>query len=659
MTACRYTKCGAGEQLIIESVDDLTGLLEVDEALWVATAAPIDSFRMDPVFMDQLDIHNDKRITAGEVKTAIRWTLQHLKIPEGINQRDTILSLDRIQADAPDSRSILQALSKMAKRTAGVSGTVSLQQIRDLKTAIENQPVSGSGVILPDAGQDEEIRQFLVDIVAVTGGTPHPVGAQGVDEKTLSTFLEQARDDLAWDQEGMVPSGAGATAIKPFGSNTADAYGIFVGLRDKFDQYFTLCDAVALDSKLMERFWPIDPETVIEDPVDPNEIHALLEKASLAEPDASGTFTFNQHANPLFKKQLQAFRQQILDESESMTLDVWLAVKQRFLPYEQWLAKKPVSLIADIEDEKLERYLEEKYAAAVVELIKDSQASSIELNHLCLAEKLALYQGLLLSFVNNFVSFPDLYAPEKRALFEEGTLIMDGRHFNMAVRVFNRKEHSGITQNGYMFVMYLELECGEKQPRYEIAVPVAAGTRGSLTVGKRGIFLHVDGSEWNAKVVQIVEKPISLTQAALTPFMNLAKALTGKFESLSATATKQLEKQGGDAITSVQTKSAKNENAPKSSVLGGNLAAAGVAVAALGSSFAFTLKMLASIKLWQIVASVGGCLLAVLIPSFILAVIKLRKRDIKTILEGSGWAINVPMRLHHSMKEYITQKPSS
>ncbi len=346
---------------------------------------------------------------------------------------------------------------------------------------------------------------------------------------------------------------------------------------------------------------------------------------------------------------------------ESMTASEWEQIKVLFAPYEAWLTRKPESIIDAIEDEQLESYLDDKYATAVVELIKHSRVSSIELNHLCLAEQLALYQGYLLRFTNNFVSFPDLYSSEKRALFEEGTLIMDGRHFSMAVRVFDRKEHARITENGFMFVMYLELECGEKAEKYEIAVPVAAGTRGAITVGKRGIFQHVNGTEWNAKVVQIVEKPISLTQAVLTPFVSLGTALTGKFESLSSTATQKLEKQSGEAVTSVQNSSKtthdKTEKAPKMP-LSGNLATAGVAVAALGSSFAFTVKMLASIKIWQIVASVGGCILAVLIPSFILAVIRLRKRDIKTILEGSGWAINVPMRLRHSLKKYITSRPT-
>ena len=61
---------------------------------------------------------------------------------------------------------------------------------------------------------------------------------------------------------------------------------------------------------------------------------------------------------------------------------------------------------------------------------------------------------------------------------------------------------------------------------------------------------------------------------------------------------------------------------------------------------------------WAIIGGIGGAVAVVLISSVILAVIKLRRRDLSAILEGSGWAINARMRLTRTQSRYFTQRPA-
>ena len=69
----RFTKYGKIHQLVIETPDDLEALLGLDEALWVATSAPIDAFRCDADFLAYVDTDRNGRVYTNEVKEAVRW----------------------------------------------------------------------------------------------------------------------------------------------------------------------------------------------------------------------------------------------------------------------------------------------------------------------------------------------------------------------------------------------------------------------------------------------------------------------------------------------------------------------------------------------------------------------------------------------------------
>ena len=49
----------------------------------------------------------------------------------------------------------------------------------------------------------------------------------------------------------------------------------------------------------------------------------------------------------------------------------------------------------------------------------------------------------------------------------------------------------------------------------------------------------MNGRQYDARVVQIIENPISMAEALASPFQRLGKMLTGKIESITAAAEKQ------------------------------------------------------------------------------------------------------------------------
>ncbi|MCK4627318.1 MAG: hypothetical protein KAV00_18540, partial [Phycisphaerae bacterium] len=56
-----FQRFGRSQHLRIASADDLATVLELDEAHWVATGAPIETINCDPVFLNLVDTDNNGR----------------------------------------------------------------------------------------------------------------------------------------------------------------------------------------------------------------------------------------------------------------------------------------------------------------------------------------------------------------------------------------------------------------------------------------------------------------------------------------------------------------------------------------------------------------------------------------------------------------------
>jgi len=83
----------------------------------------------------------------------------------------------------------------------------------------------------------------------------------------------------------------------------------------------------------------------------------------------------------------------------------------------------------------------------------------------------------------------------------------------------------------------------------------------------------------------------------------------------------------------------------------------GLAIAALGSSFAYITKALSEVKPIQVLLAVLGLAAVVLLPSIFAGFSKIRKRNMSGLLEASGWAVNVHMRVNTVMGRLFTRTP--
>ena len=439
-------------------------------------------------------------------------------------------------------------------------------------------------------------------------------------------------------------------------------------MRDKLDHFFALDRASRFDPRLGRRAQPREADLDEADVSSAEAVDQILDLASLAPPRGESELEIDGQINPLYRERLRRLRDRVLrpllgESSERLSEAQWKEVRRRMEPYGDWRRKKPEGKAGELGAERLRQILSDEALVESVEtLINESRAMALKLANVRLVEKLILYKSYLLAFVNSYVSFPDLYDPASRALFEVGSLVMDGRRFNLAVLVPDRKKHAQVSVKGNMFVLFVELSSKSEQPvPIEVAVPVTAGGRGNLYVGKRGVFDHMDGRQLDAVVVDIVENPISLSEAIRSPFKRLGRVLSGKIEKLTSEAEEKLDSSSSETFETLQAafkKGSPTTPAAAGQPVGNVLAGGGIAVAALGSSAAFVAKTLAGLDWKAILGSLSIAILGVLVPVSIVAYLKLRQRDLSTLLEGSGWGINSRMRLSSGQIRYFTQAPS-
>ncbi|MFP4105724.1 MAG: hypothetical protein ACLFVU_06485 [Phycisphaerae bacterium] len=657
-----FDRLGRSYHLRIADASDLQTALHLDNAHWVSTSAPINSLNLDRTFLELIDADGDGRILCDDVRACIRWLLDTLSDYSGIDCRSDVLRFDSVAGDSTDGRLILDASRRILRQMApgDADSSVSLSQVRQVRREIESKPVSEMGVVLPDAADDEEIRQFLLDVRGSVGGAPHPSGENGVSENILQIFLNETRAYLEWIARGDIPEGQQSTEIMVLGEETPEAFQQVSWLREKIDRYFAQCQAVDFRGDLAARMGPSEDELRNTDYDSPESIRNLMAESPIAIPRADRVLVYQENINPYYAQPIRRLMSEVAEKllgelSGQITQSQWEALCQEVAAFGSWKSAKSGAAVESLGREKLSHYLDERFATATRELISHRQETALELDSVRLVEKLILLQANMIRLTNNFVSFPELYSHHLRASFELGTLIMDGRRFNLAVRVNDLAEHSAVARNSNMYVLYAEVSRPVKQDKITIASPVTYGGKWNLAVGKRGVFERLDGEILDARIVQIIENPISLREAFWAPFRRIGKLITGKIESITAEAEKKLDLQTGQAVTTVQG-AAEQKPEPKTSA--GFLVGGGVAIAALGSAVAYITKTFSQTPWPAILIGVLAAVLAVILPTSIIAFLKLRQRDLSSILEGTGWAINARMRLSRRQSKHFSQKPA-
>ena len=666
MSRLVFKNYGGSYQLEIQDAQDLEKIQILDETRWAATSIPVSSLNCDATFTSYVDTDKNGRIRTDEFKAAQEWLFKLLSNRSRLSEGTDVLILDNVDVSHPEGKKMMATAKRiLTNLNSPDAREINLNEVRDVKNIMARADTNGDGVIPPVAASNPDLAGFIVSIMETVGSTVDASGQSGISEEQLKVFLEDAEAYLIWKEKGKIPKGSQVSGIMPWGVETPAAFELISKLEGKIEQYFTQCNMIKFDERTAVQMRLRQKELEEIDFSDKLMMEARLKDAPLALPNAKGSLNLDKAINPLYAVYLVKFRDKVLKRAlgklvKELSKEKWNRVKAIFAPYREWLENKRGEKVEKLGEDKLRRYLKGTYRQQLSQLIVKDRMAAKELDQIHNLEKLILYQRWLMELANNFVNFSNFYDPERCSLFETGTLVIDGRQMTFTMKVHDRTLHKKIAERSFIFLMYLEITgrkhkdvdlsiiprgTGEQNRtiKFEIVTAVTSGSAGRLCLGKRGVFFTTDGQEWDAEVVDIVENPISIGESIRAPFQQFTGLIKKQVEKFTQTSQAKLEGDFAKPSASGMTRDL---------LLGG-----GIAIAALGSAFAYITKALSQVRAVHILGVLLGVVVIVLLPGIISGFIKIRKRDMSVILEASGWAVNVHLRLNAVLGQLFTHLP--
>ncbi|MFP4380619.1 MAG: hypothetical protein ACLFUS_08975 [Candidatus Sumerlaeia bacterium] len=648
MASMVFRNYGGHYQLRIEKPEDLQQVAALDEGLWAATSGPANGLQCDPVFLKYMDNDSNGRIRVDEVKTAVDWLLRMMKGYAGIGENRDVLRVEDIDESHAEGQKLRSTVAFILGNLAvEKQDTISLAQVRDSRSILDSSCCNGDGIIPPEAADDPALADFIRLIMDHIGSESDAGGKKGITSGHLQQFLDQARGYLGWIEEGQLLPDERHSDIMPWGHSTEEAWSAIAPIKDKMEQYFALCRLMRLDARTQDK---AGLRAVNFEDLDFSDTAAMqdsMAKAPLAQPSAEGVLDLEARLNPYWEKALKEFREKVLthfqpNEPDRISEASWSKIRDDFAGYEKWLQRKPDTSLASLGTDQLKKLLSSGYADGIQKLVQDDLAVADEIKQIQNVEKLILYQRWMMDFANSFINLSHLFDPEHNALFEKGELIIDGRKITFAVQVDDLAKHKNQAKDCFMHVLYIEVT-GRRSPpeKFIVALPVTSGESVGLYVEKRGVFIDTTGKIWDARIVDIIQNPVSLAEAFKAPFQRIGRYFMEQFEKFSKAQQAKME----SAVT-----------APQSSTATRDLLLAGsVGLAALGSSLAFITKTVATVEIREVLMVLLGIAVLVFVPIILVAWLRLRKRDMTMLLESSGWAINLRLRISPRLGRLFTR----
>lgn len=668
MTKMRFRNFGGIHQFVVATAEDLSRIDDLDPARWAATSAPLDDLHCDAKFLAHIDPDGTKRVRHQQLIAARDWLFERLAKREVVGNKSDVIPIDAIDGKGDAGKALRAAAERVNREQKTADATkIALADVRAFKGRYHELLANGDGVVPAGIVPEDDVKAFIEVIVGAKGGVPDRGGAKGVDAATLDAFLEATKACVTWREA--------EAASLVWGADTAAAMDLVDALDRKLEELFLHCDLQRQETPNPESLHLKDDDLRALRAKSAADIESYLAGSPIATPNPRGELMLTEPINAVYRDTFEALHEKVIKRAlgtspRVLTRADWRKVKETLAPFAKWRGEKPKLAFDDLSLETLRGYLDGKLEARVRHFIDLDKGAAAELDAVDDLEKLLLYVRWLVTLVNNFVNFSAIYDPRELALMEAGSLVIDGRRLDFCMKVFDRAVHKPVATESLIFLVYAKIQTKDAGPvAYEVVAPLTGGERGKLRLGKRGIFIDTDGKEYDAIITELVENPISVKEAAVAPFRRASRFISEKIEqwvgskqaaqesAMIARTQEGVTAAQQTADTSVDVALGAAEPPPPSGaapaaagatpprrgldmntlVLGG-----GMALAGLGAMLAGLISALTSLNGWL---AILGVVLLVMGVSALSGWLKLRKRDMSLLLEASGWAVNVHMKI--------------
>ncbi|MBA2659163.1 MAG: hypothetical protein H0U72_06340 [Nitrosospira sp.] len=657
----KFFRAGGFDQVQIDNGEDLLALKELDQKLWVALSCPTRGIEFDTRTLDLIDYDNDAHVHANEVLAAIGWAGALLRNSDLLVQGSDSVALADIDDSSEEGQQVLVSAQYILKSLGKPDATqISLADMADIEKFVAGLEFNGDGVVPPDRIADEGVRATVEDIIKCRGSIADVGGKAGVNQEISDAFFGEVTAYSDWQAKG-----DGDADIQFLGEKTQAAADIFHAVKEKVSDYFTRCQMAAYDaraavplSRSTEDYQGIAAQTLSAQNTDIANFPLATVEADKPLPSISGI-------NPAWQKQIEALRElaivPLFGKKENLLASEWAALCAKFAAFEAWQATKPATSTEQLGIARLWEIFGGKHREAIDNLITQDKAVEAEVKAIRSVEKLLRYNRDLYNLVNNFVSFRSFYTGRDKAIFQLGTLYLDGRSCDLCVRVEDIGKHAEFANMSGLYLAYCDCVRNGGAEKMSIAAAFTAGDSDFLMIGRNGIFYDRKGQDWDATIVRILDHPISIRQAFWSPYKKLIRFINEQLQKLAASkaaaADEKLIKAAVSANMPVAAVTTSPPPKPPFDVgkFAGIFAAIGLALGAIGGILASLVSGILGLQFWQIPLAIIGLMLSISGPAMVVAWFKLKKRNLGPVLDANGWAINARARINISFGTSLTK----
>ncbi len=664
----RFYRAGGFDQVSLDTGADLMALDQLDQKLWVALACPAKGLEFDTKTLELVDTDKDGRIRVPEILAAVKWAGGLLKNPDDLTKSIAALPLSAINDATPEGKQILASARQILKDLGKAEATtITVDDTADTAKIFAQTKFNGDGVIPVDSAADAATQAVITDIINCLGAVTDRSGKPGINQGKVDQFFTELTAFSDW----WLKAEANAATVLPLGDATPAACSSFKAVKGKIDDFFARCRLGVYDARALNALNRQEADYLALAAKDLTITAQDIAAFPLSKVEASKALPLVEGVNPAWAAPLAKFQADVVKplvgDKTVLTEEDWNTISGKLAAYDGWAGSKAGLLVEKLGIARVREILAGKTKDTITALIAEDKALEPEATTIASVDRLIRYHRDLYTLLNNFVTFRDFYGRKQKAIFQVGTLFLDGRSCELCVRVDDMGRHGALAGLSRCYLAYCDCVRKSTGEKMTIAAAFTDGDSDFLMAARNGIFYDRQGRDWDATIIKVVEQPISIRQAFWSPYKRVAKMVEDQIEKFAsardkaitdqaaanvAGASKKIEAPTPPAPTALQTSAKEAFDVAK---FAGVFAAIGLAIGAIGGAVAAVVTGFLGLKAWQMPLAIGGALMAISGPAMLLAYMKLRQRNVGPILDANGWAVNARAKINVPFGGSLTQ----